>query len=84
MSTQVLDILEDWLQGRHWGYQRIDGSVGALPAHPQSCIRPNLHCWRSLDCSLCDFRLLPRIVLYMTNSLMMATLACDMPLLHSM
>ena len=27
---QVLDILEDWLAGRDWGYQRIDGSVGEL------------------------------------------------------
>ncbi len=25
--TRTLDILEDWLRGRHWGYCRIDGSV---------------------------------------------------------
>ena len=25
--TTVLDVLEDWLNGRGWGYQRIDGSV---------------------------------------------------------
>ena len=24
----MLDLLEDWLIGRDWGYQRIDGSVG--------------------------------------------------------
>ncbi|KAK9805875.1 hypothetical protein WJX73_000130 [Symbiochloris irregularis] len=27
--TMVLDLLEDWLLGRNWGYQRIDGSVGS-------------------------------------------------------
>ena len=26
--TSMLDILEDWLLGRRWGYQRIDGEVG--------------------------------------------------------
>ena len=25
--TRTLDILEDWLSGRNWGYQRIDGSI---------------------------------------------------------
>lgn len=25
--TTLLDLLEDWLTGRKWGYQRIDGSV---------------------------------------------------------
>ena len=29
LSSQVLDILEDWLTGRRWGFQRIDGTVGA-------------------------------------------------------
>ena len=28
--TSMLDILEDWLLGRRWGYQRIDGEVGEL------------------------------------------------------
>lgn len=23
--TRTLDILEDWVAGRRWGYQRIDG-----------------------------------------------------------
>lgn len=27
--TRVLDVLEDWLEGRGWGYCRIDGNVGA-------------------------------------------------------
>jgi hypothetical protein len=27
---QVLDILEDWLIGRGWGYQRIDGGIGLM------------------------------------------------------
>lgn len=26
--TRVLDVLEDWLEGRGWGYCRIDGNVG--------------------------------------------------------
>ena len=26
--TTLLDLLEDWLTARKWGYQRIDGSVG--------------------------------------------------------
>ena len=30
--TTVLNILEDWLVGRGWGYQRIDGAVSKLPA----------------------------------------------------
>lgn len=29
--TRTLDILEDWVAGRGWGYERIDGgSVGCL------------------------------------------------------
>ncbi len=26
--THVLDVLEDWLVGRGWGFCRIDGNVG--------------------------------------------------------
>ena len=26
--TSLLDVLEDWLIGRGWGFQRIDGDVG--------------------------------------------------------
>ena len=41
---QVLDILEDWLIGRGWGYQRIDGAIGphsvtALPAPPLMLVK---------------------------------------------
>ena len=25
----MLDVLEDWLAARHWGYQRIDGTVAS-------------------------------------------------------
>ncbi len=28
--TTVLNILEDWLTGRGWGYQRIDGGISKL------------------------------------------------------
>lgn len=33
--TTVLNVLEDWLIGRKWGYQRIDGLVGKnmIPLH---------------------------------------------------
>ncbi|KAK9828698.1 hypothetical protein WJX72_001585 [[Myrmecia] bisecta] len=27
--TRLLDILEDWLVGRRWGYQRIDGTIAS-------------------------------------------------------
>jgi hypothetical protein len=29
--TRTLDILEDWLAGRGWGYERIDGEQRAEP-----------------------------------------------------
>lgn len=28
--TKTLDILEDWLQARKWGYQRIDGTIAGV------------------------------------------------------
>ena len=40
--TSMLDILEDWLLGRRWGYQRIDGEVGELwpyPSFPHPVLR---------------------------------------------
>jgi SNF2 family DNA or RNA helicase len=26
--TRTLDVLEDWVTGRGWGYERIDGAWG--------------------------------------------------------
>ena len=34
----MLNIMEDWLQWRGWGYQRIDGSVGK---HNSSSVAPD-------------------------------------------
>ena len=31
--TTVLNILEDWLIGRGWGFQRIDGAVSKLSCY---------------------------------------------------
>ena len=31
--TTVLDILEDWLDHRGWGFQRIDGDVSKAQTH---------------------------------------------------
>jgi SNF2 family DNA or RNA helicase len=27
--TRTLDVLEDWVAGRGWGYERIDGALDA-------------------------------------------------------
>ena len=36
----MLDILEDWLVGRGWGYQRIDGGVGSYFLQSQPALVP--------------------------------------------
>lgn len=38
--TTVLDVLEDWLQGRGWGYVRLDGAVGLSSLSPGTSSSP--------------------------------------------
>ena len=35
--TTVLNILEDWLVGRRWGFQRIDGGISESSAFCPGC-----------------------------------------------
>ena len=51
---QVLDILEDWLLGRGWGYQRIDGGIGSPGRHAPlalTALVPLLPLATSVTCS---------------------------------
>jgi SNF2 family DNA or RNA helicase len=32
--TRTLDVLEDWVTGRGWGYERIDGGCGCCASLP--------------------------------------------------
>ena len=49
--AQVLNILEEWLLGRGWGYERIDGSVGMSQSLTLVFSCGNMH-WLELDCKL--------------------------------